>query len=305
MAACGRPGAAGRGQPRVRLYDLISRLAEDVLRHDIGPGASREEDGVGHGLARQLGDDVDRAVADPHDEHALSMEIQGGTRVDILVGVDLGPVEGSGEVGVARVPMVAITDEQRIEVLLAAVAERDAPPSPGPALGSLDARVETDTVAQRERVGVIAKPLEDMRVVRIVRIAIRHRKIAEGDRRLGYVDVQRAVGRGDAIRVLEVPVSPNLIGCLETAVGNTEVSERLAGGEPAYAGSDHAHPWQTARAGTAVGRIAHLIYPASIPGPTCCGGPSGPSSASALPVRPSSWGGPAAASPAPLRFPAR
>ncbi len=227
-------------QPRVDLDDLIGGFAEDVLRHDPRAGAGREEDGVRDGLAPELGDDVDGGVADPDDEHALAIEVEWGARVDVVVRVDRGPVERAGEVGVAGVPVVPVADEQRVEALGRAVCERDLPAAAGPALGAGNARVEADPLAQGERVGVVAQPLEDVRVVGVVGVARGHREVREGDRGLGDVDVQRAVCRGGPVRVFEVPVAADLVGDLEARVGDAAIGERLARGQPADAGSDHA-----------------------------------------------------------------
>src|SRR6478672_13510874 len=153
--------------------------------------------------------------------------------------MDLGAVEAAGEVRISRIPVMAVAYEQRVEALRGAVLKRYPPPATGPPLGVLHARVEADRLAQVERVGVVAEPLEDMRVVWIVRVAVRHREVAEGDRRLGYVDVQRAVCRGDAVGVAEVPVAADLVGRLEALVRHAEVRQRLAGGQATHAGADH------------------------------------------------------------------
>ena len=113
----GEPPLDARRQPRVGLDDLVGGLAEDVLRHDPRAGAGRQEDRVGDGLAAELGDDVDGGVADPDDEHALAVEVERSARVDVVVRVDRRTVEGAGEVGVARVPVMAVADEQRVEAL--------------------------------------------------------------------------------------------------------------------------------------------------------------------------------------------
>ncbi len=212
---------------------------------------------VGDGLAAELGDDVHGAVADPDDEHALAVEVERGARVDVVVGVDLRPVEGAGEVGVAWVPVVPVADEQRVEVLAATVLERDLPAAAGSALGALHARVEADLLAQGEGVGVVAQPLEDVRVVRVVGVAIGHREVPEGDRGLGDVDVQRPVRRGGPVGVFEVPVPAHLIRGLEAGVGNPEVRERLARGEPADAGSDHADRRKLAHVQILTGGMLH------------------------------------------------
>ena len=145
---------------------------------------------------------------------------------------DDGAVEGPREVGVARVPVVPVADQQRVEALPCAVLERYPPAPVSAALGALHRRLEADVIAQREGVGVVAQPLEDMCVVRIVRIAIRHREVAKGDRRPGDVDVQRAVRGREPVRVLEVPVPADLVGGLEARERHAEVAERLAAVSP-------------------------------------------------------------------------
>src|ERR671930_184909 len=43
-----------------------------------------------------------------------------------------------------------------------------------------------------------------------------------------------------AVGVAEVPVAPDVVGGLEAGVGDAPVGQRLAGGEPAHPGADHA-----------------------------------------------------------------
>ena len=90
-------------------------------------------------------------------------------------------VEGPGEVGKAGVPVVPVADEQRVEMLLLTIFERHLPAAGRAALGVLHERVEADPLAQGEGVGVVTQPLKDVRVVRVVGVAIGHREVTEGD----------------------------------------------------------------------------------------------------------------------------
>ena len=77
--------------------------------------------------------------------------------------------------------MVAVADQQGVEVLLAAV--RGDPPAPGRfALRVLDSGVEPDPLAQAEVIGVLPQELVDLAVVGEVRVAVVHREVGEADR---------------------------------------------------------------------------------------------------------------------------
>ena len=195
-------------------------------------------------LARELGGDVHGAVADPDHQHALAVHVERVGGAEVVVGVDRLAVEAAREVRVARVPVVAVADDQEVELLRGAVLERDPPAALGLALGALDRGLEADPVAQRERVGVAPQVLLDLGVVGVVRVVLAHRHVAEADAVAGGVDVQRLVGRGAPVGVAEVPVAADVVAGLEARVGQAAVAQRLAGREPADAGSDHG--WSSA-----------------------------------------------------------
>ena len=116
-----------QGQPRVDLDQRVERAAEEVLRHHPGAAAGGDEHLLGDALARELRGDVDGAVPDADDQHPLAVEVERVARADVVVGVERLAVEAAGEVGEARVPVVAVADDQEVELLGRAVAERDPP----------------------------------------------------------------------------------------------------------------------------------------------------------------------------------
>jgi hypothetical protein len=92
-----------------------------------GARARGEEDGVRDRLAAQLGDDVDRAVADPDDQHPLAVEVERRARVDVVVRVDRRAVEVAGELGDRGSQWWPLQTSRRVEGLRRAVLERDQP----------------------------------------------------------------------------------------------------------------------------------------------------------------------------------
>ena len=112
---------------RVRVDQLPDRLAEQVLGHDPGAAAGREEDVLGDALARELGDDVDGAVADPDDEDALADHVEGLGGREVVVRVDRLARELAGELGDAGVPVVAVPDDEELELVGLAVLGGDRP----------------------------------------------------------------------------------------------------------------------------------------------------------------------------------
>ena len=183
--------------------------------HHPGAPARREEHLLGDALARELGDDVDRAVADPDDEHALAAEDRAG-RSGRCSGGSGSSVRRSvpGKLRAGRVPVVAVADEQRVEALRRRCPDRRRRSR----VGVLHRRCRSGSArAARTRRRTRAASV-DLGVVREVGIALVHREVAERDRALGGVDVQRAVGRRAAVRVPEVPVAADLVGGLEAGV---------------------------------------------------------------------------------------
>ncbi len=196
---------------------------------------------LGHALAGELRGDVDAAVADPDDEHALADEVGRLGRGEVVVGVDALAVECARELCEARVPVVPVADDKEVELLALAAVDVDPPPAIGEPLGALDRRLEPDAVPQPERLRVAVDVGEDLLVMGVVRVFVRpHRHVAERDAVAPRVDVKRAVGRRAPIRVAEVPVAPDVVRGLEAGVGDAAVGQRLAGAKAADPGPDHA-----------------------------------------------------------------
>ena len=86
--------------------------------------------------------------------------------------------------------MVAVADQQRVEAFAV-----DVPTAAVQPRGVLHRGAESDPIPQSKPVGVPAEKAVDLAVMREVWIALVHRKVAEADRALGRVDVQRAIRR--------------------------------------------------------------------------------------------------------------
>ena len=87
---------------------------------------------------------------------------------------------------------------------------------------------------------VVVEVLGDLPVARVVRVALRHREGPVGHQLAGAVDVQRAVGGGDAVVVFEAPVAADLRALLEAVEGDAAGGEDLTGGQARAAGADDA-----------------------------------------------------------------
>ena len=136
--------------------------------------------------------------------------------------------------------MVAIADQQRVELVLGAVFGPDQPAAAVAPPRLRDDGLELDPIAEREAVCVLAQELVDLCVVREVGIALVHREVREADRLLGGVDVQRPVGGRASVGIAEVPVAADLVAGLEARVRDTPIAQRLAAHEAADAGPNHA-----------------------------------------------------------------
>ena len=181
-----------------RRRGFVDRLAAEELGDDVGAAAHRQE-----GLLadpRGLDGDVDRRVADPEDEDALADQDVG---LAVVVDVDLLAREllraGEGRFGPARVPVVAVGDEDGAVALRAPLAggilEGDLPlPVDGHRRDHFGA--EGDPLAQAEALDVVVEVLGDLPVAGVVGVVGRHREGAVGHQLAGAVDVQRAVGGG-------------------------------------------------------------------------------------------------------------
>ena len=179
-----------------RAADLVDRLAEQVLRDHVRAAAGGEV-----GLARdeaRLDRDVHRRVAHPeHDDGLVAEEVRVVALVVVRVDLHALEVVGAGErrLGPARVPVVAVGDDQRVVAMRRAVVERDLPHAVGPPRGVLDAGLEADAVADAEVVDVVVEVARDVRVVGEVGIRLRHREVGVLHALARGVDVQRAVRR--------------------------------------------------------------------------------------------------------------
>ncbi len=93
-----------------RLGQVVGRHAEHELRDDVSTAAHRQVGLVSH--PRRLDRDVARRVADPQHQDALALEGVGGA---VVVRVQLGAGERVaarvGRLGPARVPVVAVRDD--------------------------------------------------------------------------------------------------------------------------------------------------------------------------------------------------
>ena len=216
----------------------VAGPARDVLRHDPGARPGGQGDGVLQCLGGQLDGDVGRTVADADDQDAFAGQVQRVLRIDVVVGVDGLAGELAWEVGVSGVPVVAVADDEQIELAGRALLVGDVPPPVGPPRGVLHAVVELDVLQQAERVGVRVEIGLDVAVVREGRKVLRDRKVLERQPFLRGVDVQRAVRAGQAVGVAERPVAADAVGQLERGVRHPVVLEHLAGGKPADAGAD-------------------------------------------------------------------
>ena len=200
-------------QPRV-VRELVDRAAEEVLRQDPRAAAGGEERALGDvgGLDR----DVHRAVAHPEDQRAPAGE---EVAVAVVVGVDLRAgerlVAGEHRLRPARVPVVAVGDDERVEALDRPVRELEVPDAVRAAAGVRDGRLEADRVADAEVVDVGVEVRRDLRVVRVVGIAPRHREVRELHPVARGVDVQPAVGGRHPVAVAEDPVAADAVRRLE------------------------------------------------------------------------------------------
>ena len=237
--------ADGEGDARV-VGELVDGLAEDVLGDDPGAAAGGQV-GVG-GDVGGLDGDVHGAVAHAEDDDVLAGEervVDVGVGVHLLAGERVGA--GEGRFGPARVPVVAVGDEQRVVGARLAAVERDLPGAVLAAVGVLDAGLEVDVRAQAEVVDVVVEVLADVGVVGEVGIGGGHREVRVVHALARDVDEQVAVGGRHPVAVAEHPVAADLVGLLEAVEGDPALVQRLDGGDARGAGADDAGARQRAR----------------------------------------------------------
>ena len=178
--------SVGRPKRYLGMIHAPRRAARNVRVGDVG------------GLHR----DVHRRVAHAEHDDVLALEDRG---LDVLVGVQLRAGEAvcarEGRLGPARVPVVAVGDEDDVVLAHLAVVGLDRVDAVGAARHRLHARVEEDVVAEAEVVDVGVEVRGDLRVMRVVGVVGRHREVRVGHAVARGVDVQVAVGGRRAVAV--------------------------------------------------------------------------------------------------------
>ena len=116
-----------------------------------------------------------------------------------------------GRLRPARVPVMAVSHQEGVEALAAAVAKSQLPSSVAEALGVLNWRFEADPVTDAKVINVIIEVGGDLGVVWIIGVILRHRIIGVGHPQPRSVDVEVAVAGRHPIDVLVDPVAANAV----------------------------------------------------------------------------------------------
>ena len=192
-------------------------------------------------LRDELGNDVDAAVADPDDHDPLAVQVERLGRIDVVVGVERRAVETPREVGERRVPVVAVADQQRIELVRRTIVGPDQP-------------------AAARRAARRARPPSRTRFARAARSGQRTRAGTGGSgcgagsrdsarpsgsraKLIAFLDVSMCSDRyadETAVGVAEVPVAADIVAGLKARVRHAPVAQRLAGDEAADTSPDYA-----------------------------------------------------------------
>ncbi len=189
---------------------LIDGPAEYVLGDDPNALAGRQPGVLGH--IRGLDGDVHRRVAHSEDHGAPPGEqrvVHVGVRVQLLAGERVGAREL--RFGPARMPVMAVGDEQGVVHALFAGVERDLEGAVAVAAGVLDAGLEHDPLAHAEMVDVGVEVLLDVGVMGKVGIVGGHREVRVGHALARGVDEQVAVRGRHAVAIAEHPVAADLV----------------------------------------------------------------------------------------------
>jgi hypothetical protein len=134
--------------------------------------------------------------------------------------------------------VVAVRHEQGVAALDRPVLQLELPAAAVAPARVLDLRLEADPVAEAEVVDVGGEVRGDLRVVRVVRIGLRHRVVRVLHPVPRRVDVQLAVRRRHPVAVAEDPVAADAVGRLEDRERDVVLVERLRGGDAGRAGAD-------------------------------------------------------------------
>jgi hypothetical protein len=133
---------------------------------------------------------------------------------------------------------MAVGDEQHVVLARDAELVGQPPRAVGALPGTADGGLEADAVAQAEVIDIRVEVLGDLRVVREVRIGLRHREVRVLHALARGVDVQVAVGRRHPVAVAEDPIASDAIGGLEAVELDPALQQRLRGGNAGGAGTD-------------------------------------------------------------------
>ncbi len=223
--------ADGERDARVVAAELVSGAAEEVLGDDVGAAAGGE--GRRLRCVRRVDGDVHRRVAHAEHDHVAVpqlLRVRVLVRVHLLTGEAVGAREGG--LGPAGVPVVPVGDDHRVEALAVDV--------PAVALlpDALHRRLEADVLAEAEVVDVGVEVRGDLRVVREVRIRLRHREVRVLHPLPARVDVQRRVRRRHPVLVAEDPVAADAVRRLVGDEVDPPLMKRLRGRDPARALAD-------------------------------------------------------------------
>ena len=241
---------AGHGQAQLAGHPMrqgrfVRRLAVHVFGQHPHPAPGGDPQVFGDRPLGQLAGDVHRRVAHADDHDVLAAHVDRVERVAIGVAVEGRPVELAGIVRDARAPVVAVADEQHVVQSRFAGRQGHFPQAVGVAPGLLDRGVEGDRLTQAKVVDVVLEILMQLGVVRKVRPVAGDGEVLERQSPFGRVDVQAFVAGRHAVGVAIVPVAADLVGDLETVVGDAHVLESFGGRETRAAGPDDAGLGQT------------------------------------------------------------
>src|SRR5262249_24919540 len=141
----------------------------------------------------------------------------------------------------AWIPVMAVGDDQRIELEALVAAGRDFPDTVLAAMCVLERSLEADVRIQLAVLCVTVKVAMDVGMTRISRDVLRHPVVAVlHDPRVG-VDVQRVVGCARARGlVLDAPEPAEVARLLEARDRNAALLERLHDRQAARSGADYA-----------------------------------------------------------------
>ncbi len=212
----------------------VGGRTEDVLRDEVISAAHTQERLVGR--ERRVTRDVDAGVAGPDHKNAFAREL---ARVAIRVRVADLAVELTGPHNDVRLPRHAVRADQVAGPNAPAVAQLELPTPVSVERGTRDTRVELDMTTKVVVIGVGTDVVEDLAVVRVVRVLLGHREIGEARKRLRGDEVRglvhRRAGRIDVPNAADVGIAFEHREC---GVGRGEATGHT---EPRRAGADNRH----------------------------------------------------------------